>query len=206
MVVVLEPHRIAYFPIPKVANTSIRNGLRAAVGERGYSNSGNQTMGPLLRRRARGCWKFTVIRDPLARALSGYGNRVVFHRDIERAPVSRALLRLRGLPVDPDLNTFFANLRSYMMVNDRIRRHMMLQRRYLGDALDYFDRIYRIDEIPQLAADLSEQLGREVTIGREQTGGPKYKRADLSEQAESVLRDYLAPDYALLRDHYPEPW
>ena len=79
MVVILEPQRIAYFPIPKVANTSIRGALRAVVGEDGYFNNGNHTMKPMLRRRAEGCWKIAVIRDPLARALSGYGNRVIHH-------------------------------------------------------------------------------------------------------------------------------
>ena len=180
MVVTLEPHRIAYFPIPKVANTSLRSALRTAVGDDSFHNTGNRTMSPLLRRRAAGCWKFAVIRDPLARALSGYGNRVMYHRDIERAGVSRALLGLRGLPVEPDLDTFFVHLRAYMTANDRVRRHLMLQRRYLGRDLGYFDRIYRIEEMPQLAADLSERLGTEVNIGREQTGGPKFKRADLS--------------------------
>lgn len=206
MVVILEPHRIAYFPIPKVANTSIRGALLAAVGDEAFHNSGNRGMSPLLRRLARGCWKFAVVRDPLARALSGYGNRVVHHRDIRRAPVSRTLLKLRGLPPEPDLDTFFSHLQSYMAVNDRVRRHMLLQRRYLGGDLGYFDRIYRIEEVPQLAADLSERLGTEVTIGREQTGGPKFRRADLSARAESVLRDYLAPDYGLLSEYYRAPW
>ena len=62
-----------------------------------------------------------------------------------------------------------------------------------------------MDEVG-LVLQLHERLGTEVSIGREQTGGPKFRRADLSARAESVLRDYLAPDYELLGQYYPAPW
>ncbi|MEM8789827.1 MAG: sulfotransferase family 2 domain-containing protein [Pseudomonadota bacterium] len=205
MAVLLDPFGIAYFPIPKVANSTIRFALEAACPD-GFENIGNKRMSPGLRRRTAGRWRFAVVRDPLARALSGYANRVVHERDIIRSGVSVAALRLLRRTPRPDPDTFFQNLRVYMLTNDRVRRHLMLQRRYLGTDLSFFDAIYRIDELPRLARELSARLGREVVFGHHQTGGPKLTWADLAPATRRALAAYLAPDYALLGAYFTPPW
>ncbi|MEM8871799.1 MAG: sulfotransferase family 2 domain-containing protein [Pseudomonadota bacterium] len=205
MVVVLRSHKIAYFPIPKVANTSIKLGLQAAVPEQDFMNIGNKRMSATAREAAMGCYKVAVVREPLSRMLSAYGNRVMDERDIDRSRATKFLLRILGRSAAPDINEFFLNLPTYMRTNDRIRRHLMLQKQYLGTDLGYFDRIYRLDEIDVLAQDLSRRIGTTVTFGRHQTSGPKYRADDLSAAAQSAVLHYLEPDYRLLSAYFPLP-
>ncbi|MEM8657436.1 MAG: sulfotransferase family 2 domain-containing protein, partial [Pseudomonadota bacterium] len=107
MVVVLKSHKIAYFPIPKVANTSIKLGLEAVVPPEDFLNIGNKRMSQQAREAAEGCYKIAVVREPLSRMLSAYSNRVLDEQDIGRSAGSKLLLRLLGRSTAPDINEFF---------------------------------------------------------------------------------------------------
>lgn len=206
MVLILPSHGVAYFPIPKCANTSIKRALKEACPDEKIIDSGNKRMSASLYAKTQGLFRFTVIREPVERGMSGYGNRVIHNCDVERSLFSRAFLALFGLGPKPDPDTFFLNLGKYMAVNDRIRRHLLPQSRYLGDDLSRFDAIYRINELDRLAADLSERLGRPVVFGRHQAGGPKIKFEELSRAAAEALTQHFASDYKLLSDYFePKP-
>jgi hypothetical protein len=206
MVMILKSFGLAYFPIPKVANTTIKAGLRDAVPRADIIDSGNKRMSPRIRKMTRGMHRIAVIRDPVERALSGWANRVVHERDVERSSISRALLAPLGLGPLPDADTFFLHLRKYMLANNRVRRHLLPQTAYLGDDLSFFHDVYRIDEMDRLAADLSARLGQPVVFGRHQTGGPKIKFSDLSPVAAAKLNDHFEADYRLLANYYsPTP-
>ncbi len=198
MVLILKPHRIAYFPVPKNANTSIKEGFREAFPETDLTITSNLRMSARLRAMAEGCHRIAVVREPMQRALSGYGNRVVHHRDLERSAFTRVALGLLGLPLRPTPDAFFAHLKTYMAVNDRIRRHFLPQRAYLGAELGYFDALYRIDELDRLAADIGQRTGTPIAFGRHQTGGPKLRVDDVNEASRARIRAFYAPDYALL--------
>lgn len=203
---IVKSHGLAYFPIPKVANTTIRYGIWEAVGYDDLFDNGNKRMSARLREMSSGMHRFVVVRDPIERALSGWSNRVIHERDIERSSVSRALLAPLGLEALPDANTFFLNIGKYMLVNNRVRRHLLPQASYLGDDLSFFDDIYRIDELDRLNADLAARIGKPINFGRFQTGGPKIRFSDLSRPAAEALLRHLEPDYKILAGYYsPKP-
>lgn len=117
----------------------------------------------------------------------------------------RFLTWLSGLTPQPDIEEFCDHFGRYNKFNDKIRRHFRLQKAYLGSDLLYFDKIYRLDQMPVLAADLSERAGREIEFERLQTGGPKLKLEDMPRKVQKFILDYTAPDYALLGEFFEKP-
>jgi hypothetical protein len=206
MVMILKPYGLAYFPIPKVANTSVKAAIREIVPETDIIDTGNKRMSDKLRAMTEGLHRIAVVREPVERGLSGWANRVIHERDVDRSWASKTALKPFGLGPFPDADTFFLNLGKYMAVNDRVRRHLLPQASYLGDDLSFFHDVYRIDEMDRLAADLSARLGKPVVFGRHQTGGPKIKFADLSPAAAEKLNQHFEADYRLLAKFYsPKP-
>lgn len=148
MVVVLPKEKIAYFPIRKVATTTIKDALRQnfSGGDELWESYG-LPMSPLVRWHARGCYRFAVVRDPVKRFLSMYGNIVAHHNEFSFPWYDRVAAKLAGVSTRPDIEYFVRYFRTYFFLNDKIRRHSQLQIRALGKNLDYFHAIYPISEL-----------------------------------------------------------
>jgi hypothetical protein len=199
MVLVLKSAGIAWFPVPKNANTSIRYALSAmAEDERDLIRTWNNPMSLRMRRLARGCHKIAVVRDPVQRILSAYGERVIGRGVVGRTATGRIAARLGGLPHRPCPETFFDRFSRYRLLNDKVRRHTDLQCRYLGPDLGWFDAVYTLDGLDRLAEDLTRRLGRPVRFGRCKSDGPKFRPGDLSPRHRAMLAAYTAPDREML--------
>jgi len=206
MVEIIRSRKLAYVPVRKVGNTSIRSALdQLATGPGDHVSTWDIPMSPCIRFRARGCFKFTVVRDPVRRFLSAHGNRVLHYGETDTYLIDRLLLRALGLPRRPGIEEFCRHYRAYYLLNDRIRRHFRPQGVYLGRDLGWFDKIYRLEALDELAADLSELAGRQIEIPRLQTGGPKVDFAALDPKTQRLILRYTASDYQLLHDHYSPP-
>jgi len=206
LVVVLPKYGIAYFPMRKVASTSVKDALRRicdAPGE--YHATFGVPMSARQRRLAQGHFKFTIVRDPIARILSCYGNRVVHHRDLSVTLLDRTAARLFGRSPEPGIDEFCRYLRSYRALNDKIRRHTRPQYVSLGEDLGFFDAVYTISELDTLASDLTTRTGRDIGFDRLQTAGPKFSAADLSPAARRSLLEFTRRDYDLLGDFFRPP-
>lgn len=217
MPVVIPAHGLAFFDVPKTASTTVKVALRALdprvdpdshLARDRYIHELYPTH-PIDPRRAfaatEGAWRFAVVRDPLRRLLSAYGNRVVHHRDQLRGRFPRLKARLLGLSIEPDLEAFALGLRRYRMQSFLIRHHTDLATRFLGTDLGRFDAVYPIEDLPLLEAELARRTGRPVVFGRSQTAGAKVTPAMLSRRAHAALMGYLAPEYRLLSRFYAPP-
>jgi len=140
----------------------------------------------------RGRW-FCVLRDPLERLLSAYGNRVIHHRDLEQDP---AAVEAAGLSLHPDVDEFVMKLEAYTRVNRRIYDHVRPVHHYLGPVARRFDRIFTLRQLSDLAAYCAD-AGAPLEVPYLQTGGPKIPLSDLSQKAQTKLRRYYALDYLL---------
>lgn len=158
-----------------------------------------------------GFWRYAIIRDPISRLLSAYGNRVHHHHDIRKYAAPRLLERLLfpirhpGLSLYPDRDSFYCKLQCYQTLSFSIWHHTAPISTFIGDNLDRFDAIYRIEDIPLLEAQLSNHTGRRITLPREQTAGEKIKLDMLSDAARASVLSYTEPDYELLKDYYQTP-
>lgn len=110
-----------------------------------------------------------------------------------------------NLSRDPDIDTFFLRLGSYRLQSGSIRHHTDLIKNYIGNDLSLFDAVYTIDQLDQLAMDISARVGRPITFQRLQTGGPAVTLDMLSPKAFQSLMVYLKPEYELLKDYYKPP-
>jgi len=206
MVVVLPKYKIAYFPMRRVASTTVKNALRGLAETDGeYKATHGNPMSSRERRLAQGNHIFTIVCDPISRVLSCYGDRVIYHQDLTSSAFSRVSLKLSGLNPKPDIDEFCQNIRAYRFLNDKIRRHTRPQIVSLGDDLGFFDKIYRIFELAELAHDLTERTGKPIVFEHLQTGGPKFNFSDLSKTSRQALLNFTAEDYWLLKGFFTPP-
>jgi len=209
MPVAVKSTSLVYFPVPKVACSSIKwallnhneNGLadrNAALQESGKSAPWTHDIYPseIFRSsyilRYLGKRWFCVVRDPVKRFLSVYGNRIVHHDDLGR---SAPELERAGLKRHPDLDYFAMHIGEYSKINKRIHHHVRPQVDYLGRKSARFDRVFRMSELSALP-DYVAAAGAEIVLPHRQTGGPKPRPDDLSAASIAHIKRYFAQDYA----------
>ena len=219
MAVELKNHDIVYFPMPKTACTSLKmlfyhlnekrifenykkDGKVMHIHNAGY---GTPYFSELNHRDYAAMTRIAVIRDPVSRLLSAYSNRVGFHRELSAPRIDLDLAGKLGIGPDPSPEEFFINLEKYRILSPSIRHHTDLATKFLGPSLDYFQKVYPIEKLPDMVAFLSSRTGQNLTLGREQTGGKKIHFKDLSVPARKRLALYCMGDYALVDGFYRVP-
>jgi Sulfotransferase family len=209
-----QKYSIGYLPLPKVANTSIKhtmfeleNGTRFTQAATGAAHIHEY----FRRNKAAvedGRFRFVVVRDPIKRFLSAYANRVVHHRELsaeklEALAVQKKRLKraLRKLKPDPDAGSFVDLLEQYQQVPS-----ILVHTRPIAPVVEdlrLFTKVYRIENIAELEADLSEITGIPVKLRHAQTGGPKLDVSCLNEAQMHKLKSYYREDYRMLESLYP---
>jgi hypothetical protein len=224
MLAVLEEPRIAFVGIPKCMSTSLGRFFYRHETGHDYrpADHGGLYVHQYFSRRARraaysldrpasldGFWKFTVIRDPVARLLSAHGNRVMRHGmlrplwpDDPDAPVPAALA---GLDPMPSIDAFLVDLERYRAVSRDIGYHTAPISAFIGTDLSRFDALFRIEDTAPLIAALSRRLGGPVVLDRVQTSLHAHSFDALSDAARRAALTYSRADYDLLEDYYEMP-
>ena len=203
--------RLAYVPVPKIACTSVKMAILrhnapadyAALkageidgdgkGVHGFYPTVPMSLSQMLTKPPTRRW-FGIVRDPLKRFVSGYRNRILHHKDLRATSVAE--LEAAGLPLEPDIDLFAANLAAYSALNRSTRHHFAPICTYMGRHPRMFHRVFCISEIADLASYMAEH-GGPSDLPHEQTGGPKMTVADLSPASIAALRDFYARDYAV---------
>lgn len=209
MPLIIRRKNLAYFPVPKIACTSIKHML--------HEMKTGEQFKPLTRPNGKTVFihrlyssvpfdelphaelaplhKITIIRDPIARFLSAYSNRVVHYRELSEEKCGPKLAAA-GLQPDPDLTQFIDRFEDYIKTVQIINHHTLPMTTFLGTDAGYFDRVYDFSELPQLEADMQALTGTTVALPRKQTGGPKLRKSDLTPAQIDRIRAYYAADYA----------
>lgn len=174
MPIVSHRHAIAYFPVPKNACTTGKELMHAL--EHGAFHGRRRLPGPPPRSRGihdlwgtawlkpgdleatRGMWRFAILRDPVARLLSAWKNKVLRQRMLSAAKAGPALARL-GLAPDPSFPAFVEALEGYRAASPVIAHHTEAQQRFLGRDPAVFDALYGMAELDRLRADLAARSG-----------------------------------------------
>lgn len=135
-VLALDGPQVAYVPVPKAANSSLRTALMTAVGREDAVAAGVHRSTRALLRPApaffaqdRSEWfVFTVVRDPVARALSAWRNKLIDPDEIFRP------LRRMGVTERLSFEDFLGVCLDWpdWALND----HFMPQSLYLSQVLD----------------------------------------------------------------------
>lgn len=205
-----KDRNIGYRHIPKVACTSVKTALYELEENCAYSvEEHNVNIHRYVDLNRTACIdnckkRFIVIRDPIKRLLSAYGNRVTYHRELSKAFI------LKKSPInynkikffDPDLFQFVEEFETYLNVQT-ISHHTKPFSKFLdGETLDYFTDVYTIENIHSLEIDLAEYFDVDFHFQRKQTGGRKYAISDLPKAHVEKLLAYYKDDYELLKGYY----
>ncbi|MEM9049032.1 MAG: sulfotransferase family 2 domain-containing protein [Pseudomonadota bacterium] len=212
MTAVIEAHKLAYFSIPKVASTSlkelfyqIQHGRLFTKERRGVHFEAFRTepFYRMDRERLNGFTRIAVVRDPIKRILSCYTNRVLQTRRLSAEQIDLVAAERLGVSPDPGIRKFILHLDQYRALSSSIRNHTQPTAMFLGPDLGYFHKVYRIEELDELVGFLQEQTGLALTLPREMTSEKKIDFAELTPNCQDRLREYCAADYAYLKDFYP---
>ena len=209
MTVILNQYKLFYAAIPKIACISLKTMFFEIENDfkfTPYSVNGNRrhihNMYPSMlpqqwpEQRIRDFYRMTLVRDPIKRFLSAYGNRVIFHKELSENACGPKLEAL-GLEPTPDLDLFVDRYEDYLKAHNSIFHHTRPMVDFIGHDPSYFSRIYNLSEMDQLLSDISDRVGRSITVGHKQTGGPKFKPDDLTEAQRKKLRKIYAQDYKI---------
>jgi len=211
----LPEQNLIYIPIPKNACTSIMHALHEiefgiaydhhAHREKGYRDihdyyqkRKHSFTGVDELKKREGIRTFAVIRDPVKRLISCYRNRVVDLKDLEK---SKAALRQRKLPLEPDIDTFVLNLKEYQQVNKIIEHHSRPQASFLGYSLCYLDEIIPIEDLARVKK-LLKGYKPDLELRTAKSGGSSFGLKDLSSEALEAAITYYQEDYSLLAAYY----
>ena len=211
MAYIVEQHKLAYFPIPKVACSSIKTLMYfIKTGEELLEHRDTDGSVMHIHRKiatqkfqftnvegAENCFRFAVVRDPIERFISCYINRVTWHRDLSEEVIKLPLAQELGLKTDPNINEFVDNLEAYRLISYGVAHHTDPQTYFLGSDLDYFHRIYKINELPQLVEDLRERTSQDLRLLKLQPSHVSLPPAELTPRSIRKLQEFYSGDYAL---------
>ncbi len=207
--------RIAYMAVPKAACTTVKSMLATIDPDLDESIDRNvdvqaahaiyptQRFRPHRFAKTEGYYRFTVVRDPLKRLLSVYTNRVVDLKELHASPRLRAQ---DELPLDPDPDTFFANLDTYREKSSSIRHHTMPVWLFTGSKLDVYTDVYRTGQIEELADILSGIAEHPVTIPHANKSSHSLDIDDLKPATRDDIRERLAEEYSFLSGYFENPF
>lgn len=216
MAITVEKHKIAYMALPKAGCSSVKSILAQIDEEKpddgGFTcNKRFHAMYPTRRFRphrwsAYGSdwYRFCIVRDPVKRLMSCYLNRVIGKRELFNSRnIRRGLVDLPTLP-DPDF--FFQNLQAYMKASSVIRHHALPTRLFLGRDLSQYDDVFKVSELPRLAAKLTERTGKPIELVRQNATSQKLTLDDLKPKTLKVLSRIVAEEYSLLDGYFDNPF
>lgn len=214
MAITVWRYGLCYFPAPKTANTTIKHALHEVKtgqsfqsemmpdGSRKHIHNVYKTpkFSSVNHEKVRNLLRFAVIRDPIERLLSAWSNRVVYHGELSEKKTSAEVIRDRELVLNPSLPEFIERLEDYRAIKGSIRVHTDPLVDFLGMDAAYYHLLFDIRGLPSLARFLGIMTGREVTLRRLQTGGPKVTRADLTHEQVRRLEAFYVEDYNMFGD------
>jgi len=214
MVIAVQDLKIAYAAVPKAGCSSVKAMLaqldpQADVPHDVPDNRFYHSLYPTRRFRPRrfpateGIFSFTVVRDPIRRLMSVYTNRVADKGDLHN---SRKLKKRKVLPLDPDPDTFFQNLARYCRLSSVIRHHVLPTAIFTGRNLNRYDRVFRTDQIDELADALSSHCTGDVRPARANSSKSRLAFDDLKPETRDAIRPHLLGEYRHLSGYIDNPF
>lgn len=224
MIFLLEDAKLAFIGVPKCMTTSLGNafyqwqfGKPFVPAENGgkftHSFWGDRAKAagmvhePPSLDKLDGYETFTVVRDPFVRCTSAYANKVVNEKVVEEMAKRDNWKRQFGhmaegfVPV-PNANFFFENIETYRKINPSVRHHTDPYEVFLGSDLSRIDHVFKIEDVAEIQAFISDRLGQDLVLEQRQKSRNKPKAESLSDAARTALMNFVKPDYELLRDYY----
>lgn len=212
MPILLPQAKLAFFFVPKVACTSFKHFAYEIENGRPFEpftiNGARQhihlyytfTRFAKVRHRSLADWdRWAMVREPKARVVSCYRNRVLAQKALVIGGAEQAVAEA-GLDPKPSLSAFVARLPEYQAASPAVRFHTRPLSYALGQNSDYFTRIFRFSEIDALADAIGGKAGTRPALPHLQTRGPAMSVADLTAEDAARIDALYAEDYEIFGD------
>ncbi|RYD70914.1 MAG: hypothetical protein EOP84_25845, partial [Verrucomicrobiaceae bacterium] len=210
MAVVSHRLRIVYFPIPKIASSSIKLAIYKADTGRDFMpeplSRGGETeihnvyeaqpfpvFLPLFERYS----SFAIVRDPVERLLSAHRHRVMMRRDIEEA---RSEAENLGLPIAPDLTTFVTHLDTYRSISWMVDHHVAPQRQWLPKKLDSVSILLPMQFVNHLPEILRKASGVDLQLPHVNDTGGSRGIDQIDSKMRDLIKRYYSADVSLYEE------
>ena len=205
-IMILTQHngkKLAYYNIPKCGKTTVKSILKDLKNQGGsYKSHTPLFYSPLKDFQSREALRFTVVREPVARFISSYNNRIADRDDFQSSIVSRNLVKPFKLNPSPSLEEFALNIHTYGLLNDRVFRHVINQHRFTGKNIEKFDRIYNLSQINDLVDYMNDLFNIELQAKTLNSSSKQSSKVDLSSEALSRVQEYYEMDYKLFGKYF----
>ncbi|MDA7424400.1 sulfotransferase family 2 domain-containing protein [Thalassococcus lentus] len=214
----MDAHKLAYMALPKAGCSSVKEALArldpavTVPPDDKITKLTWHEIYPTIRFRPHrfeqftDYWRFCVVRDPVKRLLSCYTNRVLQFRDVWNSrKIREGRDWLPDLSRDPDPDEFFCNLEAYRLASSSIKHHSVGAWLFVGKNLDLYHRVYKTEELGDLAWDLSLLTRQDVEMPRGNKSEQKLTLDDLKPATIDVIRPFLEQEYEFLNRFYKNP-
>ncbi|WP_299837734.1 sulfotransferase family 2 domain-containing protein [uncultured Jannaschia sp.] len=205
----LFDQKITYVSVPKCACTTLKhfmftvqNGFQFrnfTVGAKDYTVhvlSRSVPFEDLAHDRIADHHKFVLVRAPVSRVKSCYESKVLGGA-MRRQKDAKRRLKKKGLPPNPSFAEFVERLSEYQDASPVIRNHSMPLSHFLGVDPGWFDRIYRMSEIDQLAADIRDRTGSDAELVHRNRTTKKIDPSELTPNLVAKIDDMFREDHEL---------
>lgn len=190
MAIFIEKFKIAYFPVPKIACTSLKDlffrlennlGNSAGVcgdpvwpllinGEKINIHTLYQTknFGAIDLTKYSEYQKFAIVRHPVDRLVSCWRNRVIRYKELSSECIQNEIGNLQVAPPDPDFEEFVDKLHVYRRMKS-IKHHTDLMANFLGTDVSVYTKIFRLDQISEFKEHINGLTGLDLKLNHLQT-------------------------------------
>ena len=205
MAAIVDDLRIAYFPIPKCACSSVKTVFYQLKFGREFDPKRYNDVGYIHRifqsfkfersfsEVPSEYQKIAVVRDPIERFLSAFYNRVVARESDRAAEFAKA-----GVALPRDVNDLVNRLEECRSVSQDIHRHTLPMAFFLGSDASYFTRLFYVSELDNMLSWLEDLSGRKLTLPHMMRSDGGKRSDELSDPSRDILREFYSEDYKFL--------
>lgn len=211
--------KIAYFPVPKTASTSLKHAFYQLEHGKQFENAkdsdsilgihdgnfGTRSFYKIDHTRYEDYSRIAIIRDPVQRIISAYQHRVLREYELSEDRIDMDLASALGVTPNPSRSMFLCNIEKYRLLSKAIKHHTDPFTDFLGHDLSYFTDVVKIGKVGGLAAQIEALTGRKFEIEHHQKGNEKPMVLRMGRPARDALLSYCAGDYALMKGYFTIP-